>query len=167
MKKGFTLIEFLVVVLIIGILAAVALPQYQVAVAKARMVQLVTLANSVAQAEERYFLEYGQYTTDWEYLDIEINGTVNNATLTNPAGWKLVLHDYVEGTWWESITATDTRLPIKQLLFSFTHAQSSHKGKRMCYTDTDNKLGNTLCKNVTGDTPHTNAPRGYNYYFFR
>ena len=59
MKKAFTLIELLVVVLIIGILSAVALPQYQKAVQRARLSEILVRLNAMQKAVELYMLENG------------------------------------------------------------------------------------------------------------
>ena len=80
MKKGFTLIEMLIVVLIIAILAAIALPQYRKATEKTIIVEAIENLRSIAQANQRYYMATGSYAgvNDIDALDITIPGTNYN-----------------------------------------------------------------------------------------
>ena len=71
MNKGFTLIEVLVVILIVGILAAVALPQYEKAVLKSRVTQGLVALNALEKAQTEYELANGTYAQDLEGLSID------------------------------------------------------------------------------------------------
>ena len=69
-NQGFTLLEVLVVVIIIAVLAAIAVPQYQHAVLKSRFSTVMPMAKSVADAQEVYYLSNGQYATHKSALDV-------------------------------------------------------------------------------------------------
>jgi prepilin-type N-terminal cleavage/methylation domain-containing protein len=73
-KKAFSLIELLVVVLIIGILAAIALPQYYKAMRRAKAAELISLIKAVAGAQDVYYLTHGTYALNFEHLDMLIPG---------------------------------------------------------------------------------------------
>jgi type IV pilus assembly protein PilA len=77
-KKGFTLLEMLVVVIIIGILAAIALPQYLSTIEKARSGEAVTNVGSIRTALDRYWYQNAAGTTDIDLLDIDNPNDVTN-----------------------------------------------------------------------------------------
>ncbi len=74
--KGFTLIELLVVVLIIGILASVALPQYEIVVEKARASEAMVNLRAILDAMQRHDQESpGEAVTNCTQIaDVQLKG---------------------------------------------------------------------------------------------
>ena len=60
-QKGFTLIELMIVVAIIGILAAIALPAYQDYTARAQMSEALVLADGQKTAVTEYYSDKGVF----------------------------------------------------------------------------------------------------------
>ena len=62
MKKGFTMLELIVVIIIIGILGTLGFTQYARVVEKGRSAEAKVLLGQVRSAQEAYRLESGGYT---------------------------------------------------------------------------------------------------------
>ena len=88
-SRGFTLIELLIVVVIIGILAAVAIPKFANTKQKAYLAQMKSDLRNLATAEEAYFYDWTSYTTTLAALNnfSASTGVTLNVLEATPMGW--------------------------------------------------------------------------------
>lgn len=69
MKKGFTLLEMLIVIIVIAILAGIAMMYYGRFIERMRIAEADTLIGTSILSQERNFLKFQRYTPYWHQLD--------------------------------------------------------------------------------------------------
>ena len=85
-NSGFSIVELMVVVAIVGVLAALAIPTFTSYIYRARVTEATNFLGEVKQRQESYRSEFGRYAAvngdDW--------GTYNPSTVpgSNPVSWE-------------------------------------------------------------------------------
>ncbi|EDN67247.1 fimbrial protein pilin [Beggiatoa sp. PS] len=70
--QGFTLIELMIVIAIIGIFAAIAYPSYQSSIRKSRRADAKTALADLAQVQENFFVRKNRYAQTFTELESAI-----------------------------------------------------------------------------------------------
>lgn len=85
-NEGFTLVELLVVVVIIGILAAIALPSFLAQTAKAKQSEARTYLGAWAKAQKAFRTENSTFSPDWTSLSLGLGTQSRNYSYTYADG---------------------------------------------------------------------------------
>ena len=111
--RGFTLIELMIVVAIVGILVAVALPAYNQSVRKSRRADAKTALLDLAQREERLNSTANYYSATVTELGYPTGTTFPISVLTgSTAYYTLTVTPTPPATTWPATTFTATAAPI-------------------------------------------------------
>ena len=156
MQKGFTLIELMIVVAIIGILAAIAIPQYQNYVGRSNVAAAVSTISANKTGLEEYVMEYGEFP-DGETVKVDGVGTDPTATgyvaavrgetaeelgVVNPSFGKITLADMGNGEGTISLKFATGNPGIKDKVVQL---HRSTEGTWTCLSDVDSKFESKSC----------------------
>ncbi len=158
-QLGFTLIELLVVVLIIGILASVALPQYNLAVEKSRAAEAWNMIKTINEAEKVKNMEQDTHGVVYPFDELGITLVDQNGANATGLCFDTKNYDYclnganvaensTEPAFaWSNTRGVDYQLSMKDgRRYCATTSSNDQKSQKMCKT----LVGGSLISAVSG-----------------
>lgn len=143
-QKGFTLIELMIVIAIIGILAVIALPAYQDYTARAQVSEAISLMEGQKSAVVEYYADKGKWPTS--------NAEAGIATNTSIQGKYVAQVDVgANGVITATMKADDVNNEIKSKTVSLTPTATTTTGSGTGATTTGNGSFTWTCKPGTTD----------------
>lgn len=151
-QKGFTLIEIMIVIAIVGILAAIAIPQYQTYVAKSQVNRVITETAAVRTAIELCVAENRApekcYIT-WTKSDL-IATTIYDTPgkITAITGLNGLTVTYPNATTEGTITARFGQNAVQAITDDIVVWNRNHKGIWSCSTNVEGRYAPKGCRVV-------------------
>jgi type IV pilus assembly protein PilE len=105
-KKGFTLMELIIVVILIALMAAMSYPSYLNTVEKSRATEAINIVGLLMAAQAKYFEEMEKYASDIKELDFFPANTDNGKWKVSYENGKLKTSDFEYSANSNTITAT-------------------------------------------------------------
>ena len=84
-RKGFTLLELLIVILIIGIIATFAMPQYRKIIERSRAAEVMRVIETAKTGQLLYYLQHGIFAGNWNDLKVEMD--------LNSGYWSYIMYE--------------------------------------------------------------------------
>ena len=150
MKKGFSLIELLVVVLIIGILSSIALPQYTNAVEKARLSEALSMIGSLKTGIDAYIMANGYEDVEFVgnsvvTLDVDAEASLDCSAGEDVCEGKYFTYDaYCFGSTCNISVGRGTL--EEDAKYSLSVSKNANGWTYRCYSYS--KVGNHICKSL-------------------
>ncbi|HGT4278379.1 TPA: pilin [Neisseria meningitidis] len=147
LQKGFTLIELMIVIAIVGILAAVALPAYQDYTARAQVSEAILLAEGQKSAVTEYYLNHGKWPGD--------NSSAGVATASDIKGKYVEKVEVAKGVITATMLSSGVNNEIKGKKLSLWAKRQAGSVKWFCGQPVTRAAVDTANDDVTADTTGT------------
>ena len=146
-QKGFTLIELMIVIAIIGILAAIALPAYQDYVARSQMSEAFNLAGGQKGAVSEYYSDKGVWPANNAAAGIAttVNGKYVDSVVVSAAG--------TNGVITATMKATGVAKGVQGKTLALKGTANDGSFSWECSSNADAKYLPSSCRNAPAPAP--------------